>query len=163
MSAAEAFVPLADLLRPAVVHETAVEGTCPQADEPVVVAAAAPVAPETVAAIREARLFRARLADALDARLARLLAAIASEIVVRDVQIAPANLAALVARIVDEQVAAPQSVRVSPADRNALAGCDLDVIEDDSLAAGDAVVAFLAGEIDARLGVRLAAVLEALR
>jgi flagellar biosynthesis/type III secretory pathway protein FliH len=153
MSAAEPFVPLADLLRAPAVRES-----LPPAAEP-----APPVVPERAAAIREARLFCARLADALDARLARLLAAIASEILMRELRAAPVDLAALVTRIVAEHTAPPLAIRVAPIDRDALAGCDVRVIEDTALESGDAVVVFAAGEIDARLGVRLAAVLEGLQ
>jgi len=165
MSAAEAFVPLADLLRPPAVCEPAVLE--PHA-EPVVVLAhapaeAAPVAPETIAAIREARRFQARLADALDARLERLLAAIASEILMRELRSAPAGLASLVARVVGEHAATPLCVRVAAADRDVLGAYDVPVVVDAALDAGDAVIVFGAGEIDARLGVRVAAVLEALR
>jgi flagellar biosynthesis/type III secretory pathway protein FliH len=162
MSAADAFVPLAELLQPSVADATVTEEHPPEA---IVATEPADVAPmhESIGAIREARRFRARLADALDARLARLLAAIASEILMREVRTSPADLAALVARIVDEQAAPPLQVRVSAADRDALAACAIDVVEDRSLEPGDAIVTFAAGEIDARLGVRLAAVLEACR
>jgi len=197
MSAVEAFVPLADLLRPAAREELPSvaevrrgEAEANGAQAPVavsVVASADVLAPETRAAIRDARLFRARLADALDARLARLLAAIASEVLVRELRIAPVDLKALVARIAGEGAAQPVCIRIAPADRTALASSDmparaereLDVtashdrdelglgdirlLEDDTLAPGDLIVAFADGEIDARLGVRLAAVLEMLR
>jgi len=120
-------------------------------------------APEIVAAIREARLFRARLADALDAKLERLLAGIASEIVLRELRSAPAEIASIVAFIIQEYGAPPLCIRVAPADADALRPSDVRVVEDSTLDAGDAIVVFGTGEIDARLGVRLAAVLEALR
>jgi len=173
MSAAEAFVPLADLLRAPAVRERVLPPAEAAFSAEVTVsqteathAPDRPVphgAPESVAAIREARLFSARLADALDARLARLLAAIASEIVARELRLAPVDLAALAARIAADHAASPLAIRVAPSDRDALAACDLPVIEDAVLEPGDAIVVFAAGEIDARLGVRLAAVIEALQ
>jgi flagellar biosynthesis/type III secretory pathway protein FliH len=166
MSAADAFIPLADLLRPlARVDAAAPPAPAEPEAEPVAAPPVAEVgaAPEMVQAIRDARLFRARLTDALDARLARVLAAIASEIVVRELRTAPADLAALVARIAAEHASAPLCIRVAPADRAALPDGDVAVIEDATLDAGDAIVALDAGDVDARIGVRLAAVLEALR
>jgi len=168
MSADETFVPLADLLRPPLAGESAV----PPQSSPALAAPEPPgtvasletvTAPETVAAIREARLFRARLADALDARLARMLAAISSDVVMREVQIAPVDIARIVAAVVAERGARPLCVRIAPSDRAALHSCDVQVVEDATLDPGDAIVVFGAGEVDARLGVRLAAVLEALR
>jgi len=197
MSAAETFVSLADLLRPAAREElpsvaegrrAEAEAIVTQAPGPVSVGASADVrTPEMRAAIRDARLFRARLGEALDARLARLLAAIASEVLVRELRIAPFDLKALVARIAGEVAAQPVCIRIAPGDRTALgssdtaarARCELDAIassdrdelglgdiplrEDETLAPGDLIVVFADGEIDARLGVRLAAVLEMLR
>ncbi len=164
MSAADTFVPLADLLRPAAPLQNTLP---PPAEEPVVIAAAAttdlPADPEIRRAIREARLFRARLGDALDARLARLLAGIASDVVMRELRTAPADLAALVARIAAEHAAPPLRVRVARADRDACAAGDVEIVEDATLDRGDAIVEFGAGDVDARLGVRLASVLEALR
>jgi len=168
MSAVEAFVPLADLLRPAAREELPIvaEVRSGEAEANGVVASADVPAPETRAAIRDARLFRARLADALDARLARLLAAIASDVLVRELRLAAVDLSALVARIAGEVAAQPVCIRIAQGDRTArdeLALGDIPLVEDATLAPGDLVVAFADGEIDARLGVRLAAVLEALR
>jgi flagellar biosynthesis/type III secretory pathway protein FliH len=179
MSAAETFVSLADLLRPAAREElpsvaegrrAEAEAIVTQAPGPVSVGASADVrTPEMRAAIRDARLFRARLGEALDARLARLLAAIASEVLVRELRIAPFDLKALVARIAGEVAAQPVCIRIAPGDRTALGSSDTAALgdiplrEDETLAPGDLIVVFADGEIDARLGVRLAAVLEMLR
>lgn len=119
--------------------------------------------PACAAALRDLRLFRARVADGLDARVARLLVALAGEVLVRELRLAPVALAALVARIANERQADPLRVAVAPQDRAALAHAGFPVDVDATLAPGDAIVIFAEGEIDARLGVRLARVLEELR
>jgi flagellar biosynthesis/type III secretory pathway protein FliH len=108
--------------------------------------------------VREARLFRARLADALDAATARLLREIAADVLARELRLGACDLAAIVARVL--QGAPATRVRVAPCD----AGVVLDVptVVDPQLAAGDAIVELHGGEVDARLGVRLACALGAL-
>jgi len=165
MSAPETFIPLADILRarcePAVVpvaSQVAIEAlpavqTCASAD-----------AIETARAgiLREIRLFRAYLGDALEQRVERLLTGLASDVLVRDLRLAPIDIAALVARILDERPMAPLRIAVSPGDRSALAALAYTVVVDETLAPGDVVVTFADGDVDARLGVRLAHVLEQL-
>lgn len=112
---------------------------------------------ERVAALRDARLFRARLADALDEASARLLRELAADVLARELQLAPCDLASIMRRV---HAAAPiAGVRVAPEDA-ALIG-DFPVVVDASLRPGDAIVELTGGAIDARLGVRLAQVLEA--
>ena len=119
-----------------------------------------------VAAVRDARLFRARLADAFDDAVARLLRELASEVLARELRLAPCDLAALVRRAAER--APVVRVRVAPCDVARVARAplsrtgDVPVVEDCGLAGGDAVVELAGGALDARLGVRLAAVLEAL-
>jgi flagellar assembly protein FliH len=177
MSAPERFIPLEDLLRPAPALVPApVRAPYPEADSEPASELANEVPPadprgdgdgdaaaQERAVLREVRLFGARLADALDERLARLLAGLASDVLVRELRTAPADLAALVARIAAEATAPPLRVRVAPGDREAAAACGVPVEPDPALAPGDAIVDFADGAIDARLGVRLAALLEALR
>lgn len=138
--------------------------------------AAPPVAPEEVpapvaapeahadgaavarsAALREARLFRARLADALDEALARLLREVAADVVARELQLAPCDVARIVERA--QRSAPVVAVRLAAAD--AARVTQLPVVIDDALHPGDAVLEVAGGTVDARLGVRLAHVLDA--
>lgn len=127
---------------------------------------------ELVAAVREARLFRARLADAFDAASARLLRELAAQVLMRELRIAPCEIDELVARV--RERAPVVRVRLSPADaarlratfremphRRTARNADVPVIADDDLSDGDAIVELAGGALDARLGVRLATVLEA--
>jgi flagellar biosynthesis/type III secretory pathway protein FliH len=165
MSAADSFIALEDALfpTPAPSAPPRAEGASEVQDLPEVQVRDEAGDVHERAVLREVRLFAARLADALDERLARLLAGIASDVLVRELRTAPADLAALVARIAAESAAPPLRIRVAPAECDRAAMCGLPVDSDPTLAPGDAVVAFADGEIDARLGVRLAALLEALR
>jgi hypothetical protein len=165
------FVSLADVLRrPAVSHlappRAAESGTPPGCDvEPRAVAVEDPPDrahsgdEELVATVRDARLFRARLADAFDDAAARLLRELAASVLARELRTAPCELDALVARVRTRIPVA--RVRVAPADVARISG--VPVTGDPALAAGDAVVEVAGGALDLRLGVRVAAVLEACR
>jgi hypothetical protein len=113
--------------------------------------------------LREARLFRARLADAFDDAAARLLRELASDVLARELRLAPCDLAAIVRRIAAR--APVLRVRVGAGDlARGVAlprGCGAVLVEDRALGDGDAVVELAGGALDARLGVRLATVLEA--
>jgi hypothetical protein len=124
---------------------------------------------------RDVRIFRAQLADALDAECDRLMRELAYAVLGRELQLAPADLAAIVARILAEHPHAQAlRVRVAPSDVHALDACADDatitsslpvvafpaIVADASLAPGDAMVELSCGSIDARLGVRLAALLD---
>jgi hypothetical protein len=114
-------------------------------------------------ALRDARLFRARLADVLDDAASRLLRELACDVLARELRIAPCDLAAIVQRVIER--APVVRVRVAACDVGLVAavlrarGCD--VVGDSALAAGDALLEIAGGALDARLGVRLAMVLEA--
>ena len=109
-------------------------------------------------ALRAARLFRARLADALDEARATLLRGIAIAVVGRELALAPCVLDRIVA---DAASRAPVvRVRVAPCDTTGI-DLALPVVGDASLAPGDVVIELEGGAIDARLGVRLLQVLEA--
>ncbi|MBV8371180.1 MAG: hypothetical protein JO036_19870 [Candidatus Eremiobacteraeota bacterium] len=108
-------------------------------------------------AVREARLFRARVADAFADAAQRLLRELACEVLARELRLAPCDLAALVQRV-RERVPVVR-LRVAANDLGAVTG--LPVVADPALQAGDAVLELAGGALDARLGVRLAAVLEA--
>ena len=120
-----------------------------------------PAAPErdddVSEALREARLFRARLADAFAEASQRLLRELACEVLARELRLAPCDLAALVQRV--RECVPVVRVRVAAADLGAVTG--VPVVADLALQAGDAIVELAGGALDARLGVRLEAVLEA--
>jgi hypothetical protein len=153
------FVALSDLLRPPDARAVTVDppmippvppegSSCePFDDEP---------AADVVAAARDARLFRARLADAFGEAAARLLRELAAEVLARELRLAPSDLAELVRRVRER---APV-VRVRVAQDDTAAFTDVPVVADPALERGDAVIELAGGVIDARLGVRLATVLE---
>ncbi len=157
-AADDVFVALAQVLAPDPPPEPAdvVAPEVPLVPVPVVVDLRDDVA-------REVRVFRARLADAFEAARASLLRELAYAVLGRELVLAPLDLAAIAARILDGNAQAePVRLCVAPADLLALAHvAGLPPLHPDpELAPGDAVVEFADGAIDARLGVRLAAVLE---
>ncbi|MDB5028828.1 MAG: hypothetical protein JWO66_2517 [Candidatus Eremiobacteraeota bacterium] len=156
------FVSLADLLRAAA--QPPVPPDAPAAEPvemlaPIETADLAAPTDDTgaVAALREARLFGARLADAFDAAAARLVRELAAGVLGRELRLAPCEIAAIVRRVLERAPAL--RVRVAPEDVERLDG--IPVLADPALAAGDAIVEVAGGALDARLGVRLAIVLEA--
>ena len=118
---------------------------------------------DEVAAAREIRLFMARAAEALECTIEMLRTDAAAEILGRELQMAPADLRAIVARTIQRYaLEAPVRVRVHPDDLVALDG-EFPVVADPELRRGDAVLEVRGGAIDASLGVRLDSVLRALR
>lgn len=116
---------------------------------------------ESPDALRAARLFRAALADAFDAVLAELTRELAAAVLGRELQLAPVDLEALARRLIAERRSdEPLCLRVAPSDAGI--ACELPVVADPELRAGDAVLVCRSGEINARLAVRLAGVLAAL-
>ena len=121
---------------------------------------AEPSGPESASAVRAARLFRAALADAFDALAAELAAALASDVLGRELQLSACDIESIARRLIAERCAdEPLSVRVSPADAGF--ACDLPIVADSRLRPGDAVLVCRNGEIDARLAVRFAHVVAA--
>ena len=112
---------------------------------------------EVLDVLREARLFRARVADALDAAVPRLLRDLAAAVLARELRLAPCDVDALVR----DAVATVPVVRVRVAPGASIALDGVAVVRDDALGTDDAIVELAGGEVDARLGVRLACVLEA--
>jgi flagellar biosynthesis/type III secretory pathway protein FliH len=147
-SPTEQSIPSPEIAPPAVVAPNAQDGSA---------AGGTSASSEVVEALREARLFRARLADAFDESAARLLRELACDVLARELRLAPCDLAALVRRV-SERVPVVR-VRVGAGDLGAVTG--VPVVADSALCAGDAIVELAGGALDARLGVRLSAVLEA--
>lgn len=109
----------------------------------------------------EIRRFRAALADALQAQLADLLRDIACDVLARELELAPADVATIAAVALDRFASeAPLRLRANPADVPALAGAAVPPSPDPSLRRGDLVVELQHGTIDARLGMRLSAILD---
>ena len=154
------FVSLAQMLRPEPVVDA----------QPAPVVEYAPPAPtpappaDAVELARDVRVFRARLADAFDAACATLLREFAYAVLGRELVLAAPDIAAIAARILAQHAAAqPLRLRVAPSDVAALARCAgvlPPVCGDPELAPGDAILEFVDGPVDARLGIRFAALLE---
>jgi hypothetical protein len=169
--AAPEFVSLADVLRtsagaPAPPARPPREARAPQPDlatgldveHDAAALGPPPLSSEVREAVREARLFRARLADAFDATAARLLRDLAADVLARELLLRPCDLGALVARA----LAGTPAARLRVAEADAAVAAPLSVVVDAALAPGDAIVELAGGALDLRLGVRLANVLEAL-
>ncbi len=113
-------------------------------------------------AIRAARRFRAGLADAVDAAVASLLPEIARDVLARELRLAPADVAAIVAgalkRCADGKTLA---LRAHPSDIDALADLPIAVVADGGLLRGDVVLELHSGTIDLRMDSRLDAILQA--
>jgi flagellar biosynthesis/type III secretory pathway protein FliH len=121
-----------------------------------VAASAIPTEPIAEFLARDVRLFRAALAEALDVLAGELAARLAAEVLGRELLLAPADLAAIAARLLTEHAAdEPLRLRVAPGQAQAVESI-LPVIEDSYLASGDAVLECRGGSVDARLTVRLA-------
>jgi flagellar biosynthesis/type III secretory pathway protein FliH len=115
---------------------------------------------DTAALAGEIRRFRAAVADAFEYEVEALLRDVAADVLARELQLAPADLAQIVkrarSRFERERIVA---VRAHPDDGGALAGFDLDVISDPALRRGDVAIDLRSGTIDLSLGLRLDAVL----
>ena len=119
-------------------------------------------ADEYVTTMGTIRRFRAALADALDAAVARLLQEIAQNVLARELALNAADVASIVAkareRLLDERIV---GVRVHPRDREALAELQIEKISDTTLVPGDIVFELRSGTIDLRLSARLDAAIAA--
>jgi Flagellar assembly protein FliH len=183
------FIPLADYLRPRPARENAppddgkviplpvrrvaedavVERVAEDPDkERVSCTSKTSASPELVDVLRDARVFRARLVDAFDEAAARLVRELAAQVLVRELRLAPCEIAELVARarerlpVLRVRVSPYDATRMHDVSSDAAASGDVSVIADEQLDDGDAILEVAGGALDARLGVRLADVLEAL-
>ena len=112
----------------------------------------------------EVRWFRARLAEAFDAALARLLDDLACDVLARELALASADIAAIAAAVLERAAdESPVAIRVYPDDAAALIGMELPVTRDQSLRPGDLMVDLRDGQLDASLGVRLDGILRCSR
>ncbi len=110
---------------------------------------------------REVRLFRAHVAEAVDAALETLLADIAAEVLARELLLAPVDVQQIVERAVRRfDGERTLRIRVHP-DEVQRVESEVPVIADSTLRRGDAAIELCNGSVDVSLGVRLEAVLRA--
>jgi flagellar biosynthesis/type III secretory pathway protein FliH len=146
----EEFVPLETFLRPA-----PSEAKAPAVEPPVTV-----IPRDLEEVIRDARRFRAALADAVDIGVARLLPEIARGVLAREVRLAPADVAAVTAAALERfAVEEILTLRAHPADAEALEDARIPVSPDDALLPGDVVLELRSGSIDLRMETRLSSIL----
>ena len=118
-----------------------------------------PRSPDAV--VEECALFRAHLREAFDRAKARLLTDLATQVLARELLLAPVSIAAIVSdllRSYSEET--PVAVRVSPDDRERVV-LDLPIEIDPSLRSGDAVLVVRDGHLESMLGRRLDMVVRA--
>jgi flagellar assembly protein FliH len=134
----------------------------PSPEEEVTAVPAAETAdPQAVVdACREARLFAARVREAVGEAVAVVLEDIAADVLARELQMAPVDLSAVVERAIDRCLCEePIRVRIHPEETRAIR-CGIPVIADETLRRGDAMLELRSGTMDCTLGVRLSAVLQ---
>jgi flagellar biosynthesis/type III secretory pathway protein FliH len=106
-------------------------------------------------ALSAARRFRAALADALDARVERLLGEIAASVLARELRLAPADVRAIVIREIELAGEPPLKIRAHPTECAALHDFECLVVADAALRRGDVAIEVRSGTIAATLGWRL--------
>ena len=149
----EGFRGLSSILRPAMLRPAFDADAAPM---PPIAEPAAPHEAESVELLREVRLFRARVAEAVDLAIATLLQDIAADVVGRELELAPVAIERIVDRALARYLAEePLRIRVHPDDAAALREAPIAVEADPRLRRGDAAVDLRNGTVDASLGVRL--------
>jgi flagellar biosynthesis/type III secretory pathway protein FliH len=129
--------------------------------DPAIACDAADATAESAVAAREARFFRAALADVFAAILAQLVRDVADEVLARELHLEAAAIELIARRLIAERLAdEPLRLHVAPSD--AQVSCTLPVVADACLQPGDAILVCRNGTIDARLAVRLSAVVSRL-
>jgi flagellar biosynthesis/type III secretory pathway protein FliH len=130
-------------------------------EQPLAHAEPAESAADEIGLLREMRLFRARVIEATEAAVETLVADIAADVLARELLLTPADVETIVDRALQRFLEdEPLRVRVHAGDAPKLE-CGVPVVADDTLRRGDAVIELRTGTIDARLGVRLATLLQA--
>jgi flagellar biosynthesis/type III secretory pathway protein FliH len=109
--------------------------------------------------MREVRFFRAALRESLEERTQMLVREIAIEVVARELELAPADIAGIVESAC-ARYAPPLSIRVHPDEASELRGLE-NVVADTSIRRGDVMLSIASGTIDASLGMRLVRALSA--
>lgn len=147
MPALDEFRTLAQLLRDGEPRETAPPPAPAEAlSEPV---------RDVVELMRDARLFRARIAEAVDDAVAGVLARIAERVLFRELQMAPCDIEAVVraclAEVVDRR---DLQIFVHPDDARAVRSIPVEA--DPDLERGDCRLQFAYGEARSTLRLRLA-------
>lgn len=113
------------------------------------------------AAVRDLRLFNAHVCESVEAAVEVLLNDIAATVLARELQIAPADIGAIVMQVLHRYAhEQPLRVRVSPSDAPRVTS-GIPVVADETLREGDAILELRDGSVDASLGVRLESVLQA--
>jgi flagellar biosynthesis/type III secretory pathway protein FliH len=156
---AERFVSFTELFRspePRIADEGVVR-------EPVVTAAS-PEPPRIDdgfdALMRDVRLFRAHLIEALEDATASVVREIAASVLARELALAPADLERIVDSTLAEYLAdEPLAIRVNPAEASKLTERGIPIVADETLRPGDAVLQLRSGSVNRSLGVRLERVL----
>ena len=105
---------------------------------------------------------RAVASDALERASRRLLAALANDVLARELALAPVDVAALVERLrADVAAEEPLVVLVAPADAERIACGAFPIRIDAALAPGDVVLEVRDGRVESRFGFRLDAAVRA--
>jgi flagellar biosynthesis/type III secretory pathway protein FliH len=104
-------------------------------------------------------LFHARVIEAVEAAVETIVDGIASDVLARELLLAPVDIEAIVDRALQRFVSEePIRVRVHPDDAPNVQ-CGVPVVADSRLQRGDAAIDVRIGGVDASLAVRLAALL----
>lgn len=120
------------------------------------------VQPNAPEALGDLRRFRAAVSDAVDVAVETVLGDIAADVLARELELAPANLEAIVARACARHAGEGiVCVRVHPDEAAQLRDAGVDVIGDSAVRRGDVLLCVRSGTIDVSLGARLAGVLDA--
>ena len=124
--------------------------TAPESDE---------LEDEQFAVLRDARIFHARIAEAVEDAVESLLGDIAAIVLGRELELSSADISAITERAL-QQFAAEEPVRLrAHPDEVDVLDCAVPVVADDALRRGDVVIELRTGTVDATLGARLDAVM----
>jgi flagellar biosynthesis/type III secretory pathway protein FliH len=128
----------------------------PQLQPPIV----ADARPEQRMDLHDVRRFYAAVADAVDAAASDVMRDIASEVLARELALAPVELAGVTTKVLQQFACEePLHVVAHRDDLAALHGLGVPVRVGESLRRGDVTLVLRYGSIDASLGARLADVL----